>query len=146
LFFVIGFYTYSGYGINESFSIEYLKLNVPCYTDPWKNNLVFSLWGVLFFTGIYLFYQVRKVIVSIRKHGPFEDPVLKQLKIIPTLLVINLLLYIITNFVIQFLANEVRIVLSTTTLVTLFLMSLVFVLVEIFKHGAKIHAEQKLTI
>ena len=146
LVFLLSLYYYYGYSINSVVQLEFLDIQADSDVDNWIMNTKIALLAIAHVMGIFVFWKVRKMLLSIKQLGPFDLQIIKQIRLIMISTIIFILFYTMASFIIDLTLGELRIIVNTSTLVIIFLIFLVYLLIEIFKYGTEIKEEQKLTI
>lgn len=145
-FCILSTYSYYAYSLNEVFLVEFLHIEVECYPEAWMRNLKFLLAAVVNVFAFYLFWLIRKLLIHIRQYGPFEKSTVAIIEKILTWLVVYGIAELLSKSVVELLNGHLKIALSTSDLIILLLVAIIYILVEIFKYGCDIRREQKLTI
>jgi len=145
---LLSFTTYMAYGFSEYFRIEYWNLSEHVNNIPF--NMRFAVMGFLIVENailFYIFYRIRKVLLQMSASGPFDFSIIKQLKSIsnwvPTLILIRIIHVFLKGLIME---GQFTLSLDMSTLYILFLICMIYVLIEVFKYGVEIIEEQKLTI
>ena len=146
LFLLLTMHYYYAYAFNSLFKIE--MLNIEVYENPGKNliNLKIGVLALANSAAIYVFWLVRKVLIRIKDDGPFDPMIVNSLRRILNIAIIVVLLNFVASFVIDLFLGKLQFSISTSTLIIVFLISIVFVMIEILKYGIMIREEQRLTI
>ena len=105
-----------------------------------------GLLGIANLLGIYVFWLVRKLLIHIRDHGPFESSTVTLLDRFLRYLILYGVFKVLGGFLIDLIGGKLQISLNTSGLVVIFLIITVYILVDIFKYGRDMRQEQKLTI
>lgn len=146
LFCLFSFYYYYAYSFNATFEIELLNLNLEGNPPRWMIHTKISLLIAANMVAIYVFRSVRKLLLSFERIGPFAKSSVARLKIISRWTLILVVLYAIAYLAIEFFSGDLNISINTSLLILLFLLSLVYVMVEVFQYGAALYEDHQHTI
>ncbi len=146
LFLLLSLYYYSGYSINSMIQFEFLDIGIRGKAEKWMIHSTIALLAIGHIISIFVFWKVREMLLTIRETGPFDQVVVKQIRLIMKSTILLILFHLIGSFFIDIVRGEFKVTLSTTTLITVFLAFLVYFLIEVFIYGSEMREEQKLTI
>ena len=73
LILILWSYSYFAYSLNDKFIIEFFDGGIKKYSETWMPKVKLGLLGIANLLGIYVFWLVRKLLIHIRDHGPFES-------------------------------------------------------------------------
>lgn len=145
---LFSFTTYMAYGFSMNFRLEYWNLSE--YVNDIPSNMRFVIIGFLIVEHailFYIFYRIRKVLLQMSASGPFNFSIIKQLSSmsnwVPTLIVIRIVHIFLKGLIME---GQFTLSLNMSTLYILFLIFMIYVLIEVFTYGVEIIEEQKLTI
>jgi len=146
LFCLFSAYSYNAYSLNEVFLIEFLDTGMERYSESWMRHLKLILLTGVSLVSINIFWLARKILIHIRENGPFEPTTVKLTKNLLQWLIIYGVGKVLSLTIVEMLNGSLHITISTTGLTIIFLVSIIYVLIDIFKYGADIRSEQSLTI
>ncbi len=146
LYSLFNMYYYHAYSLNSVFLIEFLDVGIKDCPEPWMANAKILLLALANIIAVYIFWTIRKLLKQIQKIGPFEDPLVSRMQSVLRWTIIFVILKMFASIFIEMLTGDLRIVINSSALVIIFLVGVVFVLVEVFKCGLEIRKDQKYTI
>lgn len=114
------------------------------YSAFWDDYLYIYI--AVHLLGMYVLWLVRGILLQIRRNGPFDQIIISSLNKLFWWMVIYGICRIVLRNIADILNEDVSVLFSRHGLEIIFFISIVYGLIEIFKYGAEIHAEQKLTI
>ena len=146
LIFILWSYSYFAYSLNDKFIVEFFDAGIKKYSETWMPKVKLGLLGIANLLGIYVFWLVRKLLIHIRDHGPFESSTVTLLDRFLRYLILYGAFKVLGGFLFDLIGGKLQISLNTSGLVVIFLIITVYILVDIFKYGRDMRQEQKLTI
>lgn len=137
---------YSIYDYDSLIKIE--EFNLELGESPGKVAVQLKICVAVLTNAIFLciFWLVRKVLFMIKERGPFDPMIVSKLRIVLNGSILVILLNIVMSFVMGLFLGELKISINTPFMIIVFLISIVFVMIEILEHGITIREEQRLTI
>jgi len=136
----------SSYYFDSSTLINIIDDEIISGDQPWKiqSKIIVSIIGTCL--SLYLFRIIRKTLLKIMSTGPFTKEVISSLKKTFYWILAILTFNMIARLVIGYINDGITFTFDTTGLIILLLLSIIYVLIEIFTYGEYLHSEQKLTI
>ena len=148
MFFLFGFSYFWAYGFNESFRISFWDISEEIKNIPGNMRMFLMVFMILQNAVLmYIFYKVRTALLKIHNDGPFEVGVLHIMKRVSRWFILFIILKVMYLFLKGILVKgQFTLQIDMSTFYTLFLISMIYVMIEVFTYGAKIIEEQKLTV
>ena len=144
VFLAAGFY--SAYDYNSLMKIEELNLELGDSPDKLIVQLSIGFGVLISVVSIYTFNLVRQVLIRIRSIGPFDLLIVSNLRRILKGSIFMILLSGGITFIRELSEGRISFGFDSSSLIIVFLISIVYVMIEILKHGIMIREEQRLTI
>lgn len=139
-------YFYPAYSLNEFFKVEFFNIEVEDSLDSWFMNIQITLSIITNLVAIYVFWIVRKMLLAMKDIGPFEIQTVGYLRSISLGVMAVVVLRLATIFAHNLYLGKIWISIGASSLIIMFLIAIIFLLIEIFKFGISIREDQKLTI